>query len=457
MFRLNRINSIIEIRQALSSGETSIDEMNRYYFEQIKKINPDLNACISILDPTEFVKENGKKLSGIPMVLKDLFETEGIPTTAGAEFLRKNIPRKDGTVVRKLKEAGASILGKSNMHEIALGVTNINQHYGNCLNPWDIERIPGGSSGGSAVAVASGMCVAALGSDTGGSIRIPASLCGIIGLKPTFGRVSLHGVIPLSWNLDHVGPMTNNVEDAAILLEVISGYDPMDPASVATSSSDYSSQIEDGIRGWKVAFAVGEYIEDSQPDVLTKVESSIRVFEKCGARVEKINVPWLREAAQANGIITPADAAAFHHDRILRAPHEFGEDILARLKIGMAYTSSEYAHARRIQMEIRRKYKLFFEEYDLLLLPTTPCTAPFIEGTDALEQAKKLTRFTAPFNLTGLPALSIPCGFSKEDLPIGLQMVAPEWEEARLLTAARSYERSTSWRIEMMQILSGKY
>ena len=453
MFRSNKLLSINEIRSALSSGKASIDEINKRYFNQIVKYNPELNAFITILYPQENEYDQMKPLSGIPMALKDLFETEGIPTTSGAEFLRDNIPQKDATVVRKLKEAGATFLGKTNMHEIALGVTNINNHYGNCLNPWDTQRIPGGSSGGSAVAVAAGMCVAALGSDTGGSIRIPASLCGIVGLKPTFGRVSLHGVIPLSWNLDHVGPLTNNVLDAAIILEVIAGYDSLDPASIESPVSEFTSHLENGVENWKIAFAVGDYIEDSQHDVLSAVNSTIKVFENRGAKVKKVDVPWLRDAALANGIITPADAAAYHHDRIIASPQDFGEDILRRLKIGMTYTSSEYAQARRVQMEVRRRFKLFFKDYDLLLLPTTPCIAPYIEGSDAVEQARKLTRFTAPFNLSGLPALSLPCGYSREGLPVGLQIVGPEWSEAKVITAARAYERSTYWNEQTPQIL----
>jgi len=454
MFRSNKLLSIKEIRTALSSGKTSIDEINEHYICQIAKYNPELNSFITILYPQEKGNDQGKPLFGIPMALKDLFETEGITTTAGAEFLRNNIPQKDATVVRKLKEVGASILGKTNMHEIALGVTNINNHYGNCLNPWDTKRIPGGSSGGSAVAVAAGMCVAALGSDTGGSIRIPASLCGIVGLKPTFGRVSLNGVIPLSWNLDHVGPLTNNVRDAAIILEFIAGYDSLDPASIEIHPGEFISHLEDGVEDWKIAYAVGDYIEDSQFDVLSAMNSTIKVFKKMGAKVEKIEVAWLREAALANGIMTTADAAAYHHDRLISFPQDFGEDVLHRLKTGFDYTSSEYSKARRVQTDVKRKFKLLFNDYDLLLLPATPCTAPLIEGSDAVEQARKLTRFTAPFNLAGLPALSLPCGFTSEGLPVGLQIVGPEWSEAKVLNAARAYERSTIWHEQIPQILN---
>lgn len=445
MNHTNNLLSITEIRDALTMGKTSIDEIINLYRNQIEKHNSVLNAYITILSPQENGVDMGKPLAGIPLALKDLFETEAIATTAGAKFLRNNFPREDATVVRRLKDAGAIILGKTNMHEIALGVTNINSHYGNCRNPWDTQRIPGGSSGGSAVAVAAGMCVAALGSDTGGSIRIPSSLCGTVGFKPTYGRVSLHGVIPLSWNLDHVGPITNNVRDAAIILQTIAGYDSMDPASSDYPVDEYISHLEDSVKGWKIAFAIGDYIEDSQPDVISALQAVTKVFENLGAKVEKVVVPWLREAALANGVMTQADAAAYHHERLATSPQDFGEDVLRRLKIGLAYTSSEYARARRVQTEIKHKFKLFFNDYDVLILPTTPSTAPLIEGSDAVEQARRLTRFTAPFNLAGLPAMSLPCGFSLEGLPIGLQIAGPEWSEAKVLMAGRAYEQSTGW------------
>jgi aspartyl-tRNA(Asn)/glutamyl-tRNA(Gln) amidotransferase subunit A len=455
MYKSNFYLSINKIQQALSIGETSIDEIIKHYLDQIEKYNPTLNAYITVFSPQGNEFDHEKPLSGIPVALKDLFETHSIATTAGANFLRNNMPGEDATVVRMLKNAGAIILGKTNMHEIALGVTNINSHYGDCRNPWDIRRISGGSSGGSAVAVASGMCVAALGSDTGGSIRIPASLCGIVGLKPTFGRVSLKGVIPLSWNLDHVGPLTNNVRDAAILLSCITGYDSLDPASCDISIDDYISHIENGIGGWKVAFAAGEYIEESQPYVQKAVIASMKEFEKMGANVVKVEIPWLREAAIANGVMTQADAAAYHYDRLKTSPQVFGDDVLLRLKKGMDCTSQEYARARKIQKVIKRKFKLLFNDYDLLILPTTPSCAPFIVGSDAVEQAQRLTRFTAPFNLAGLPAISLPCGFSPEGLPIGIQIVGPEWSEKKVLMAGRAFERSTNWHEKFPQ--NGKY
>jgi aspartyl-tRNA(Asn)/glutamyl-tRNA(Gln) amidotransferase subunit A len=336
-------------------------------------------------------------------------------------------------------------LGKTNTHEIALGVTTQNPHFGACRNPWDESRIPGGSSGGSAVAVSTGMALGALGTDTGGSIRIPASLCGIVGLKPTYGRVSTRGVFPLSWNLDHVGPLTRTVADAALMLQAIAGYDPDDPYSLDVPTEDYSARFHEGVRGWRVALGAGAYVEDADAQVLGAVHKAADVFQDLGAQVRRVDVSFLREAAIANGLMTQADGAAYHHQRLAEHPGWFGEDVRKRLEAGRDLPSADYVMARHTQADIRRHLHRFFEDHDLLLLPSTPITAPPIVGGDAVDQARRLTRFTAPFNLSGLPAISVPCGITREGLPIGLQMVAGGWEEAKLLRAAASHEQASEW------------
>jgi aspartyl-tRNA(Asn)/glutamyl-tRNA(Gln) amidotransferase subunit A len=267
----------------------------------------------------------------------------------------------------------------------------------------------------------------------------------VTGLKPTFGRVSVRGVFPLSWNLDHVGPLTRTVIDAGIILQVIAGYDPDDPYSINVPVENYLINIENGIRGTSIAFAIGDYISEADPEILTAIEQAARVFEKAGARVEKVDMSFLAEAALANSQMTPADGAAYHHQRLAEHPDWFGADVRQRLETGRNLTSSEYIMARRKQSEMRHRLDRFFEQYDLLLLPTTPISAPFIEGNDAVEQARRLTRFTAPFNLTGLPALSTLCGYTKEGLPIGLQIISRALNEAGVLKAGRTYERETDW------------
>ncbi|HEY9152469.1 MAG TPA: amidase [Anaerolineales bacterium] len=457
MIELNFL-SIHEALQQMQDGTLPPQDLTEACFRQIQRINPKLNAFVTVCDVTASEKEiasphpstssgsrHAMTLENIPFAIKDLFETKGVRTTAGSLFFKDYIPSEDAAVIQKLKSAGAVIMGKTNTHEIALGVTTVNPHFGTTHNPWDATRIPGGSSGGSAVAVATGMALAALGTDTGGSIRIPSSLCGVVGLKPTYGRVSLRGVFPLSWNLDHVGPITRTVKDAALVLQLIAGYDPQDPASINMLLGDYLNHLEDKIKGKKFALAVGAYVEESDAEVIAAVNEATKVFASFGAKVEKVEMDFLREAALANSLMTQADGAAYHRERLAQNPEQFGADIRQRLEIGRAFTSTEYSLARRTQTEMKHRFIQFFEKYDFLLLPATPITAPLIEGNDALEQARRLTRFTAPFNLTGLPAISIPCGFSRDGLPIGLQIVAKAWNEAGVLRAAHAYERETDW------------
>jgi aspartyl-tRNA(Asn)/glutamyl-tRNA(Gln) amidotransferase subunit A len=439
--------TISEATASIRAGKLTARELWRACTTQIEKLNPQLNAIIT---PMERPEETGlpieaRSLHGIPVALKDLFETAGVRTTAGALFFKDHIPTRDGVVVGKVRAAGAHFIGKTNTHEIALGVTTVNPHFGTSRNPWDRARIPGGSSGGSAVAVATGMAAAALGTDTGGSIRIPASLCGVVGLKPTYGRVSLRGVFPLSWNLDHAGPMTRCVTDTAILLQVIAGYDEDDPHCAAVPADDYVGHLEDGAVGLRFALVGGTYVGECDPEVLEAVDAAAELFSRLGATVSKVALEFLRDAALANGQMTQADAATYHRERLSEHPELFGADVRQRLETGRDLTAAEYVLARRTQSEITRRLHRLFEEHDVLMLPATPVAAPPIEGGDAVESARLLTRFTAPFNLSGLPAISIPCGFTRIGLPIGLQMVAAPWNEARLLQAARAYEREVDW------------
>lgn len=458
--------TLTEAAILIQNGEISSPELTKACLDRIASIDKHLNCFITLTEQTAMQAAHNAQaeiqqghyrgpLHGIPIALKDLYETSGVRTTAGSKFFKENVPTQDAFVVEKLKEKGAILLGKLNMHEIALGVTNVNPHFGACHNPWDLERISGGSSGGSAAALAAGLCLGSLGSDTGGSIRIPASLCGIVGLKPTYGRVSLRGVIPLSWNLDHPGPMARCVRDTALLLQQIAGYDPDDPYSIDIPLDQYLDNIEQGVRGWRVALASDEFFNRADPEVLQALQQAAIVFEGLGAKMSQVEFPGAREAAQANSLMTPSDAAAFHQERLGNAPEDFGADVRQRLQTGVAYTSSEYILARHTQTLMRREFAAFFNDFDILLTPATAITAPMIEGPDAVEQARRLTRFTAPFNLAGLPAISLPCGFSEQGLPIGLQIIAAHWAEARLLQAAYAYEQATDWHTRRPKGISG--
>jgi len=453
----------LTIAQALEDEETRLG-LTAACYRQIERLNPTINAFITIIPPEQSQNNatspspdqpemaSGQRtplattLTNIPIAVKDLYETAGIRTTAGSLFFKDYIPEQDAVVVSKLKAAGADIVGKTSTHEIALGVTNINPHYGSPRNPWNTARITGGSSGGSAAAVAAGMCMAALGSDTGGSIRIPASLCGVVGLKPTYGRISLRGVFPLSWNLDHAGPLTRSVKDAALLLQVLAGYDAEDPSCADVPVDDYLHDIERGVKGWRIASAVGDFVDASDAEVLTAVRVATRYFEYLGAQVEENDTSWLYEAALANGQMVQADGAAYHRERLQENPELFGADVRQRLEAGRDLASGAYVLARRKQAEVRRRCELFFRQYDALLLPSTPITAlPLEDIENSASQAPALTRFTAPFNLAGLPALSVPCGFNKSGLPIGLQIVSGPWQEAKVLRAGHAFEQATEW------------
>ena len=450
--------SLTEAAKSIRDQDLSPVELTRAHIDRINKFEPLLNCFITQTPQTALERARDAELEikggeyrgplhGIPFALKDLFETQGIRTTAGSLFFTDWVPEEDGAVVQRLNSAGIVNLGKLNMHEIALGVTNNNPHFGACYNPWKLDRTPGGSSGGSAAALAAGMCLGALGSDTGGSIRIPASLCGVVGLKPTFGRVSLRGVVPLSWNLDHPGPMARRVSDVAIILQIIAGYDPQDPASLDAAVPDYLAQLEGSVRGWRVALAEDSFFSKAEPEVLEAVRTAADVFASLGAQVSQVEFQDAREAAKTNGLMVPSDAAAFHHERLESQREKFGVDIRQRLETGAAYTSGEYILARRTQSILRRKFEDFFDDFDLLLTATTPIAAPPLEGPDAVEQAGRLTRFTSPFNLTGLPAISLPCGYTGDGLPIGLQIVTRPLGEAALLRAANAYEGATEWHL----------
>ena len=455
--------SLAEAAELIAKREISSEDLIQAHLDRISILEPRLNSFITqtseaalerAIETDAEIKSGIYRgpLHGIPIALKDLYETKGVATTAGSLFFKDWVPNTNAAVVDRLNAAGAVNLGKLNMHEIALGVTNNNPHFGACRNPWDIERTPGGSSGGSGAALAAGFCMGSLGSDTGGSIRIPASLCGVVGLKPTYGRISLRGVVPLSWNLDHPGPMARRTRDAALLFQVIAGYDPEDPTSADMGVPDYVAQLMGGVRGWRIALAEDDFFSKGDEQVLAAVKEAAEVFAGLGAQIESVEFEGAHEAAKNNRLMVTSDAAAFHRERLAEEPEKFGADIRQRLETGAAYTSSEYSNARRSQAVLRRKFTQFFSEYDLLLTAATPIAAPPLEGPDAVKQAATLTRFTAPFNFTGLPAISLPCGVTDQGLPIGLQLITRPWGEVSLLRAAQAFEGATGWHLNRPDI-----
>jgi aspartyl-tRNA(Asn)/glutamyl-tRNA(Gln) amidotransferase subunit A len=441
----------------IAARELSPVDLTRACLARIEQVEPDLTSFITVTAEPALAQAHAAEaaigrgayrgpLHGIPIALKDLFETNGVRTTAGSSFLATNVPDADAAVVHLLNVAGAVSLGKLNMHEWAFGTASNNPHYGACKNPWNLDHSPGGSSGGSGAALAARLCLAALGSDTGGSIRIPAALCGVVGLKPTAGRISTRGVLPLSWSLDHVGPMARCVRDVALLTQALAGYDPADPGSVDRPADDYLGNLADGVRGWRVALASGPFFAVADGEVRAATRAAAGVFAELGARVTETALPVLDEAGAMNGLLLGAEATAYHHERLRENPAGFGADVREKLQRGLAHTATEYALARRAGSLLRRQFDLFFDDYDVLLLPATPTAAPRRDEPAAEAAARpSLTRFTAPFNLTGLPALSVPCGFTTSGLPIGLQIVARPWAEATALRAGHAYEQATDW------------
>jgi aspartyl-tRNA(Asn)/glutamyl-tRNA(Gln) amidotransferase subunit A len=449
--------TITEAADLIAARRLSPVELTQAHLERMDKL-AGLNCYITTLADAalqtareaEAAIQRGEYrgvLHGIPVALKDLYETGGVRTTAGSKFLRDYVPAQDSTAAAKLSAAGTILLGKLNMHEWAFGPLNTNPHYGACRNPWDTTRIPGGSSGGSGAALAAGLCMGSLGSDTRGSIRIPAALCGVVGLKPTYGRVSLRGVLPLSWSLDHAGPMARRVRDVAVLLQAIAGYDPQDALSVDMPVDDYLRDIDGGVNGWKIALAV-EGFDDAEPEILRALEQAVNVFQGLGAQVTRVNLADLLVSRQSSGVIAGSDAAAFHQERIEKQPEDFGADVLSRLKKGTALSGVEYANARLAQATIRHRLTRLFDDYEVLLAPTLPIGATRIDDEDGLENARQpLTYYNAPFNMAGIPALALPCGFTSSGMPIGLQIAGRLWAEGQVLRAGSSYERATDWHL----------
>src|SRR6266849_1223983 len=372
-------------------------------------------------------------LLGVPIALKDLFATRALKTTVGSRILRDWVPSSDAAVVARLREAGAIIFGKTNLHEFAYGVSTANPWWGIARNPRDPRRSPGGSSGGSAIAVVAGLCAGALGSDTGGSIRIPASLCGCVGLKPTFGAITLGGTFPLGWSLDHAGPLTRTVDDAGMLLDVLSGGDAGRRSRRART------------RGLRVGVLRGPIVHNVQPAVSRQVDAAAAALRRRGLRIRDLQIPEMEWTVATQLVTLRAEASAVHARWIRSRPRDYGPDVRTRLQLGTLVGGADYVLAQRMRARIRAAMERVFADVDVLLLPTTPITAPVVgertvrwrSGEEPVDGA--LVRLTAPFNLTGLPALSVPFG-AAAGLPIGVQVVGPWNAEARVLAVGRLIE-----------------
>ena len=448
--------TIAQASRAIRHKQISPLELTQICLQRIEAINPKVNAFITLTADSALAEaqratedvmrgEWRGPLHGIPLAIKDLYDVRGAPTTAGSPLLKDNLAREDAFAVSRLRDAGAIFLGKLNMHEWALGVTGVNPHFGSSRNPWNTDYITGGSSSGSGAALAAGLCYGSLGSDTGGSIRIPASLCGVVGLKPTYGRVSVRGVIPLAWSLDHAGPMGCSVDDVSLLLSAISGHDADDPYSM--QNSEFGMLNAELIHTPHSAFSIGvpdEYFfRDLHPETEAAYRAAIKTLDDLGFQLIDVALPGFEVSEKASAKILLAEAAAYHQTHVEQHADHIGEDVLTRFRWGLEVTGVEYAWARRTQVEWRRKLERLFETIDALVLPATPIPATRLDDSDPLALSKgNLTRFTRMFNLTGNPALVLPCGRTETGLPIGLQLVGTHLREEKILQVAEAVEQA---------------
>ena len=461
--------SIAQIAAQIRKRELSPVELIDMTIKAIDQCEPQLNAFITVFreESLEGARQaeaeirSGKDLGplhGIPIALKDIICVEGTRSTAGSNFFSEESPQFDAALVSKLKAAGAIIIGKTNLHEFAFGVTTENPHFGQTANPWDTSRVPGGSSGGSAAAVVAGCCAGALGSDTGGSIRIPAAVCGHVGLKPTYGRISVHGVIELAQSLDCVGPMCRYVHDVALMMNTLAGYDPRDVHSENRPVPDYTEELDQPIRGRRAGIPKQHFFDNLDSGVERAVDEAIKVLEGLGVEIVELDLPSAQAGHEVTLTLLMAEAGQFHQQRLADHREDYGDDVRELLEDGLSLSASDYIRAVRVREIVRREFAGAFEGVDCILSPTVPVPAPLRSthdpsgGSESNRIRPRLTQNTRLFNLLGLPSISVPCGFaqvedsgSAEGLPVGLQISGPWWSEPMLLQVAHAYERATPW------------
>lgn len=451
---------LVDVAALLRQRKISSIELTEAALSRLAALEPALNAFVTVLADearagalradAEIAAGNDRgPLHGIPISVKDLFSTAGIRTTASSRILAENVPDEDATVIARLCEAGAVLIGKTNLLEFAYAT--VHPDYGPTPNPWDLRRSTSGSSSGSAAAVAAGIGYGSLGSDTGGSIRLPAAYCGIVGLKPTYGRVSRHGAVPVSWSCDHVGPMTRTVADTAAMLGVIAGEDPRDSTSGRVPVPDYLATLNDDLSGYRIGLASAYLRDHVAPEVSQLVEAAIATMETMGATIVEIALPPPSEAVPALlGVITP-EATAFHLAWLRERPHDYSQAVRERLELGAITPAISYIQAQRARRHITDEMLAGFQQVDVVVMPTAPSAATFLDGdlvtSDVADPAllAAMMNFTGPFDLTGFPAISLPCGFTDDGLPVGMQLVARPYAEARLLAAAHAYEQAHDW------------
>jgi aspartyl-tRNA(Asn)/glutamyl-tRNA(Gln) amidotransferase subunit A len=450
--------SLAELAQLLRTRQASPVDLTRAYLERIERLNPALNCYITVTAEAALAQAQAAEteiaagkyrgpLHGIPIALKDLIETANVRTTAGSKVLSESLPKQDAEVVVRLKRAGAVILGKLNLHEFAYGGSGVISYYGAVTNPWSLAYTTGGSSSGSAAAVAAGLCCAAIGTDTAGSVRLPASCCGIVGFKPSYGMVSLTGVIPLSWSYDHVGPMTRTVTDAAMVLDAIAGFDAQDTASHDYDAGDFAAALAGTWPGGlRIGVARSPFFDDLNPEIAEAVDQAIKLMASAGGRTIGIGIPEL-----ADRTVSTTESYAYHLANFMPAhENDYQPATLRRILSGKRVTAPEYILKRRELDVVRRSLAGMLKKVDIVVCPTTPILPPTFadleQNLDKLRPTELLMlRNTRPFNVLGWPAISLPCGFTQTGVPIGLQIASSTGRDEMVLRAARLYEQQTNW------------
>lgn len=453
--------TIQEAAAAVRARKVSSAELTSAALERTARLDGKLKAFITVMEASARGRAQRADdelsrgidrgpLHGIPVAVKDVFSTKGVRTTCGSKLFADHIPDHDAAVVERLESAGAVLIGKTNMHELAYGITSTNPHFGAVRNPWDLDRIPGGSSGGSGSAVAADLVFMAMGSDTGGSIRIPASFCGTVGLKPTFGRVSRFGVLPLDFSLDHMGPLTRTVRDAALTLNVLAGFDRRDETCSQRSPEDYLPAKVASIREVRVGLPENFYFDQADPAVTQAVREMAKTAQSLGARVVPVRVPDIPALNTVGRVILLSEASALM-ERYLGQREKFGADVLALLDQGRLLPATDYVNAQRLRRQLKQEFQDLWKQADCLFVPTTPTSAPRIgQATlkfgDREEDARLAsTRLVRGINVLGIPALSMPCGWDSLGLPLSLQIIGPPFREALLLQVGAALEDATDF------------
>jgi aspartyl-tRNA(Asn)/glutamyl-tRNA(Gln) amidotransferase subunit A len=442
--------SPVEVVQAHLDRITALDGRLRSY---ITVMGDSAREAAKAAEAAVMAREPLGPLHGVPVGLKDLYCTKGVKTTGGSRILGDWVPAEDATVVTRLTAAGSITLGKLNMHEFAYGPEGLNAHYGTAWNPWDpvTHRICGGSSSGSGAAVAAGLCPGALGSDTGGSIRIPSALCGLTGIKPTYGRVSRAGVLPLAWSLDHVGPMCRSAADCALMLGAIAGYDPRDPSTSALPVPDYAAALTGQVKGLRIGLLRQFFLETAGAPERHAVEAAVETLEGLGASVQDVRLEQMRYAAGVAAAVISVESYAYHEAWLKTRGAEYGPDVRERLLVGAFVSGADYLKGQRVRRLLRDEVDQALGGVDVLIAPTVPIAATEVGVREVDVNGRReavrpsLIRYTRPFNASGHPAASVPCGFTADGLPIGMQVIGRSFDEATVLRVADAYQRVTDW------------